>query len=554
MHKNYFLFEAQVRELKKQLQNIIISEIFTYRKNEIVFVVNAPEVKHLKVNISSDYPYLLLKNSEKVRLPKFQLFDFLIGTSIKGIEIFPFDKLIQFHLEQYIIEIRFFGQQNIFIKNASGEIVDTFKENRAEISETELSHLLDFRSVTLTELEKLFQNEDQQKLNYFLRRHFGAINELMSKEIFFRSNLQKHERLESLSKDNISALYNAFRNIAEEMASVDTCYLYRKNDNTVNISIIRLHHLEQSDSAGYDVFPGINETWIRFIEEKTEKTEFDRLYKKCRNAIDDRKKFITRTLKNIEMAENLSERKTEAELKGNLLLTFKHHVPRNSSNVELENIFSSERETVTIKLNPNKTTVENANYYFNKYKDIAKKQLVMDIKKDSYINELEKVNKLSEILDQTNKLTKLKNLENSLMDMKLLQRTSVTKESRQSLTYSFNRMVLDKEWDIFIGKNGDNNDLLTFTFANKWDIWLHAQSVPGSHVIIHLPSRTKLPPAKVIEQAAQIAAANSRSKHSTTVPVIYTEARYVHRIRKAPAGTVSVQNEKVVFVKPLVIN
>ncbi len=554
MYKNYFLFEAQVRELKNQLQDLVISEIFTYRKNEIVFVLKTPEVKHLRISINSDYPYILLKHPEKVSNPKFQLFDFLNDAEIKGIEIYPFDKLIQLHLEHHKVEIRFFGQQNVFIKNYSGEIVDTFKENRSDISETELSHLLDFRSVPLEELKKLLQSEEQQKLNYFLRRHFGAINELISKEIFFRSELQQHERLETLSDNNISALHSAFQNIAKEMMSTDDCYLYRNDEKSVIISIIRLHHLEQPDSGGYDVFRGVNEAWIRFIEEKTEKTEFDKLYKKCRNAINDRQKFITRTLKNIELAENLSERKTEAELKGNLLLTFKHHVPRNSSNVELENIFSNERELVKIKLNPNKTTVENANYYFNKYKDIAKKQLIMDIKKDSYLNELEKVNKLSESLNQTNKLSKLKNLENSLMDMKLLQRASATKETRQSLSYSFNRMVLDKEWDIFIGKNGENNDLLTFSFANKWDIWLHAQGVPGSHVIIHLPSRTKLPPTRVIEQAAQLAAANSRSKHSTTVPVIYTEVRYVHRVRKAPAGTVSVQNEKVVFVKPLAIN
>jgi predicted ribosome quality control (RQC) complex YloA/Tae2 family protein len=73
-------------------------------------------------------------------------------------------------------------------------------------------------------------------------------------------------------------------------------------------------------------------------------------------------------------------------------------------------------------------------------------------------------------------------------------------------------------------------------------------------VVLRLPSKETEPPPAILEQAAQLAAANSRSKHSETVPVVYTRVKYVHRIRKASPGTVRLTNETVIFVKPFRIS
>ncbi len=43
-------------------------------------------------------------------------------------------------------------------------------------------------------------------------------------------------------------------------------------------------------------------------------------------------------------------------------------------------------------------------------------------------------------------------------------------------------------------------------------------------------------PKAVIEKAASLAALNSKAKHSSLVPVIYTERRYVRKPRKSPPG------------------
>ncbi len=101
---------------------------------------------------------------------------------------------------------------------------------------------------------------------------------------------------------------------------------------------------------------------------------------------------------------------------------------------------------------------------------------------------------------------------------------------------------------VLVGRNNLQNDQLTLKFAEKSDIWLHTQSITGSHVII--ASEGKTPPDRTIEEAAIIAACNSRGRDSSLVPVDYCLARYVRKPVGAKPGKVIFTNYKTAFVKP----
>ena len=40
------------------------------------------------------------------------------------------------------------------------------------------------------------------------------------------------------------------------------------------------------------------------------------------------------------------------------------------------------------------------------------------------------------------------------------------------------------DYTIYVGRNNKSNDLLTFDYAKKDDLWLHVKDAPGSHVVI----------------------------------------------------------------------
>ena len=122
----------------------------------------------------------------------------------------------------------------------------------------------------------------------------------------------------------------------------------------------------------------------------------------------------------------------------------------------------------------------------------------------------------------------------------------------QSSTKSLERKPYKKYefqgWNVLVGRSSKDNDNLTQKIAKPWDLWLHAQGVGGSHVIVQNPQKKEIQ-KPVIEFAAKLAAQNSRAKHSGIVPVIYTQKKYVTKPKKALPGVVRVEREKSVFVE-----
>ena len=119
-----------------------------------------------------------------------------------------------------------------------------------------------------------------------------------------------------------------------------------------------------------------------------------------------------------------------------------------------------------------------------------------------------------------------------------------------SVRLPFRQFDLSDGWKVFVGKSAQSNDELTFSFARKDDIWFHAWQAAGSHVILRRPNRNASPDKVILHMTAAIAAHYSKARTSSKAPVIYTEARYVRKVKGAP-GKVTVTNEKQLMVKPI---
>ena len=103
--------------------------------------------------------------------------------------------------------------------------------------------------------------------------------------------------------------------------------------------------------------------------------------------------------------------------------------------------------------------------------------------------------------------------------------------------------------EIRVGRSSKTNDDLTFRHSSPNDIWLHARSVPGSHVILRWSNPEGSPPARDLEEAARLAAFHSKARTSAIVPVDWTRRKYVRKPRGAPPGAVVPQRVKTLFVE-----
>src|SRR5579859_3077693 len=101
---------------------------------------------------------------------------------------------------------------------------------------------------------------------------------------------------------------------------------------------------------------------------------------------------------------------------------------------------------------------------------------------------------------------------------------------------------------VLAGKNSRQNEAVTFGEASANDLWLHARGVPGAHVIVKSGGRTV--PETTLRQAAALAAYLSQAREAGTVPVDYTQQRYVRHMKGGGPGMVVYEGERTLYVTP----
>ena len=246
--------------------------------------------------------------------------------------------------------------------------------------------------------------------------------------------------------------------------------------------------------------------------------------------------YIDKTLKNIEKVEN----KMRYEEFGHILMANLHAVEPRSKSVELFDFYTNEQ--ITIPLKDNLTAQKNAELFYRKGKN---QKLEIDNLYQNLDKKEEQLKAFESQLEEINNFESLKEMRKFLKENKI-KVTNLQENEPDELPF---KVFEYQDFQILVGKNSKNNDLLTQKFAYKEDLWLHARGVAGSHVVIKYRAGKPFPKS-VIEKAAQLAAYYSKSKSDSLCPVIVTPKKYVRKPKGAALGAVVVEREDVVMVEP----
>ncbi|MBQ6435512.1 MAG: hypothetical protein IJJ09_05890, partial [Synergistaceae bacterium] len=106
--------------------------------------------------------------------------------------------------------------------------------------------------------------------------------------------------------------------------------------------------------------------------------------------------------------------------------------------------------------------------------------------------------------------------------------------------------------NILVGLSARGNRYVTFKLARPEDIWLHAHELTGAHVIVKGLKREELENSRreILEFAAGLAAGHSSGKNSNSVPIDYTERKYIRSV-PGTVALVTYTNPGTLRVKPL---
>jgi len=139
---------------------------------------------------------------------------------------------------------------------------------------------------------------------------------------------------------------------------------------------------------------------------------------------------------------------------------------------------------------------------------------------------------------------------NSLSDFQKLKISTETDKNSESAKskQSTAKKYIWKGIEFWVGKNAKSNDWILRN-SNKNDIWLHASGVAGSHGLIRNVGLSKLK-NEDLEIAASITAFNSKGRNQSLQTVMYTERKFVSKIKGGNAGQVKVQQFETIDIEP----
>lgn len=253
--------------------------------------------------------------------------------------------------------------------------------------------------------------------------------------------------------------------------------------------------------------------------------QLDARLKRAVKARERHKDGLLKQLKDCAEAEVLRR-------KGELLLAHLGAVPERAESVVLTDWEGSRLE---IALDPHLSPSRNADRYFKKYRKAkgdpeAIRQGIAEL--ESAMEELAQQRDLLEAIDDPEGFEEaIRDIEEWLSPEKVhkIQKRSGKGKNALPPHLSFERGGLT----VLVGLSARGNRFVTFKQAKSDDLWLHAHELPGAHVVIRgARGREELETEHrdVLEFAAALAAAHSKGKHAGSVPVDYTERRYVRSV------------------------
>ncbi|MDD5898913.1 MAG: NFACT RNA binding domain-containing protein [Clostridia bacterium] len=254
---------------------------------------------------------------------------------------------------------------------------------------------------------------------------------------------------------------------------------------------------------------------------------------------EKKKAIMLDTLQNTEQTE-------QNRVFGDLLTANLHLMEKGAEQVTVINYYDPECPEITIPLSGRLTPPQNAQQYYKKYRkakvaeQYAAEQLIT-IERD-----LQVLENALEDLEKCETSTDLAEIRFVLMESGFLrpdanQRKQKGKKLQEGKPYRF---TAPDGTLIEVGKNSLQNDRLTL-HARGNETWLHAQNIPGSHVIIRTEEE---PSEETLLYACKLATYYSKGRNHPQQAIDYTRRKYVKKAAGSPAGLVTYTNFKTAII------
>lgn len=491
----------------------------------------------------------------------------LSGAKLVEIEQFGLERMLHISFSTYnefgdpvIIKlaVEIMGRHsNIMLIGPDGRIIDAIKRVTADMSSVRqvmpgmtyvfppAQNKLNTLDIDCMELASRLKNGRDIPLSKALMENLDGVSPIVCREISEIVTGGFDTKAHDLTNDDFEKLASCLEKISESIknGNADPYMVIEENGHPLDFTFIKVS--QYGDATEVRKFGSFSEMLDKFYSERS---GADRMKQRS----NDLFKFVTnladRISRKLDVQRQELARSTERDVlrvKGELIHANLWMIEKGMTSVVLENYYDN-CKPVEVKLDPRLTPNQNAQHYFSEYRkaDTAERMLKKFIKKGEA--ELSYIESVFDLLSRARTDDEVVAIREELVSQGYLK--NHRKNNQKPVKLAPKEYISSDGFRILCGRNNIQNDKLTFKDSRKNDIWLHTQKIHGSHTVIVTEGREV--PETTIQQAAIVAAYNSKARESSLVPVDYTEIRNVKKPSGSAPGKAVYEHYKTAYVRP----
>ncbi len=383
---------------------------------------------------------------------------------------------------------------------------------------------------------------------------FAGLSREMAVEIVAHAGLADEKTLADTDADTrVVRIWSSLRDLVLRVKSRKwTPCLGRTTDGRPRIlSAVPIHSLPEEQVEYHESISGAVDRFyeVRIAEEETKQRTMT-----VQRALQVEIQRLERLAGNLKLDLEHVQREAEYRRYGDLITSHLGQLKTGMTEARVEDYYSGDQEEIVIPLKPDLSPAENARRYFRQARKARDGRRAVEHRIAQTRKQLEEVKVIRGKLGDEPDEIMLEYAYRACAKLKLVKSPAKTDASNRTRSRAKGdihprRYLTTSGHLLLVGRNSRENEVLTKS-ASPDDIWLHARDLGGSHVILRRVDKTQMPSRKTLYEAACLTAYFSKGRGSTTVPVDYTERRYVRKMKNGGPGQVKFTREKTLFVEP----
>lgn len=362
---------------------------------------------------------------------------------------------------------------------------------------------------------------------------YTGISPILAQELCYRANVEGDMPTAALSEADSRRLFDTFRQMmAQIQAGTFSPHIAYTGKNPVEFAAFPLtmydggnSHISpcESMSSLLENYYAQRNTLTRIRQKSSD------LRRIVQTALERNVKKYDLQIKQMQD----TEKRDTYRVYGELLNTYGYGVAPGSKSMEALNYYTN--EMITIPLDPDLTTSENAKKYFEKYNKLKRTYEALSELTTQVREEIDHLESISAALDIALQEEDLVQIKQELAESGYIHKRSGSK--KEKITSKPFHYISSDGFHMYVGKNNFQNDELTFKFATGNDWWFHAKNTPGSHVVVKCDGTETLPD-RTFEEAGRLAAYYSKGRNQDKVEIDYIQKKHVKKPGGAKPGFV----------------